>query len=121
MTAVKILWAGIKQLFWMGVKETIRAVQILPGKIWAIMKRIGTQTVATLWNLFSSIPSLLLRALKGESLGDAMGAILSTGDWLDGLATERILEASGEIKQLTSEVQRFNEAKAIADQQNSEL
>lgn len=115
LTAAKTLWAGLKQLFWMGVKETLRLFRVLPARIMSIMKHFGKTFIDTLWRLFTSIPTLLKKALSGEGIGDAINAIFAGGDWLDGVATEGIKNARGELKLLRAEVAAL-QAKKVADE-----
>ena len=109
MVAAKMLWAGVKRAFWMGVKEVIRIFRTLPSTMWNIITRFGTEFLNTLWNLFTSIPSLLMKALSGESLSEAISAIFASGDWLDGLSTDRIIDARNELAELRKEAQRVRD------------
>lgn len=120
MIAAKMLWAGLQQVFWIGVREVVNAFRTLPGYIWDITKKFASTFVSTLWNLFTSIPDLMMRALRGESIGDAIGAILSTGDWLEGLATDRITQASSDIAGLRNQLVQLSAAQQAVNDQTAE-
>jgi tape measure domain-containing protein len=112
--AAKMLWAGLKQIFWMGVKEVVRLFFELPGQIMGMMQRFGKTFIDTLWNLFTSIPSLLRKALSGEGIGDEIAAMFNGGDWLEGIASDGILNAKKELRELRGQV-----AKPVDEEQTN--
>lgn len=115
LLAAKILWAGLRALFFMGVQGTIDLFKALPGKIWQILKNFTSTFVSTLWSMFSSIPSILMRALKGESIGDILASFMGGGDFL----SDQIRSAKNELaslKDAASTVAAITTAQNEADQ-----
>jgi|GEM_PF-2199575 len=114
--AAKILWAGIKLLFFMGVQETIRLFKSMPARIWEIFKRFNVEFVSVLWNIFSSIPTILGKILSGESLGSILESYMGGGDFLGG----QIHAAKTEIASLKKEADAAAEqAKRTKEEQEA--
>lgn len=115
MQAAQILWAGIQQLFWMGTRAIINAFRDLPGYIWSVLKKIAWQTLKTVYAIFNPIPALIAYALSGGDISGAIAKMMGTGDWLEGLAIDRIIEARNEMQGLNAEAKRLAGIKAESD------
>ncbi len=103
--AAKILWAGVKQIFWMGILEIVKLVFSLPSMVGGALMTFGKAFLGAVKDIFMFIPKMIWNALTGRgggmSIGDMIGAALNGGDWLEGLATDKIADARNELGQLT--------------------
>ncbi len=85
--AVKILWAGVKAAFWTGVSEAFDTLSYLFVNAIPATINFGKSLLSVLWDIFKSIPKLLMSALTGGgSLAETIGNALTNG--LSGLSAK---------------------------------
>ena len=100
--AAEILWTGVKLAFLQGAKAALDAFGWLYNNALDLSANFAKALGKTLWNVFQTIPQMLMAALTG---GASIGEILSKAitDGLGASLNESIAKAKADLDKLTAE------------------
>jgi len=118
--AFAIAWAGIKAAFLTALEGMLIQFQTFKANFIGDAIAFGQSLISTLWDIFSSIPSLLMSALTSgkslasilaDALSGGLGSVVDTvGNYADA-SRKKLAEMRAEQEQVTKS------AKILADQQ----
>lgn len=99
--AAQVLWAGVKVAFFQGAKSALDAFSWLFDNGTKMAGAFAKTLAQTLWNVFKSIPNLLMSALSGgASVGEILAKAINGG--LSSSLQTSIADAQAELDRLTA-------------------
>ena len=116
--AAKLMWAGLKAIFWTGAHHILQAFVKLWPTIMQGTKNFFSQLLSSAANVFASIPRMMKAALTGSSPSAILADALSRLNDFDFNFGDRIamqaIAARKELKQLKDEAAKNETAKKEA-------
>jgi tape measure domain-containing protein len=105
--AARILWAGLKVVFFQGAQALLEAFNYLWTNAWNISNRFFATLLTRAWRVFTSLPELMRAAITGHmSLGEILADALSGDLDLGNVLGDQVGSAKRELQSLLAQVKR---------------